>query len=241
MTDKQFKLMQHLMRCNKQEKKKFIDEYLVRQYTRENCIVTKDFTIAFGDIPISLICHLDTVDENSKKYNKALINLYYDEKRKVLCCPGALGFDDNAGLFSIIQIIIKGYRPTIILCQDEELGGLGAQTLAETFPKAPIDLKYMIELDRQGKNDLVTYNCRNNEFDKYISSFGYRKSYGSYSDISFIAPIWNIAAANISVGYLNEHSYFEILRVDWLEKTIAKVERMLQDAETAPYFKYIGG
>lgn len=238
MTDNQFKIMEYLMRCNSQEKKKFIDKYLIQQYGRDRCVITKDYTIAFGDIPIGLISHVDTVFEETKKYKK-YINLYYDEKRHTMVCPGSPGFDDSAGCFCLIEIIRRNFRPTIILCEGEEMGVLGGQKMVKDIPICPIELKYIIELDRQGKNDCVFYGCDNPEFENYIETFGFITDLGSYSDISIIGPAWGIACANLSCGYFNEHTYFEILRVDFLFETINKVEQMLKNADSAPKFAYI--
>lgn len=130
-------------------------------------------------------------------------------------------------------------RPTIILCQDEEAGCLGALELVKTIPVCPVDLKYLIELDRAGYDDCVFYDCANKEFIKYVESCGFTYDVGSFSDISILAPAWGIAAVNLSIGYDNEHSYGEILHVDWMYKTIGKVVALMLSDNKAPKFEYI--
>ena len=192
------------------------------------------YLYAEGDIPIALVAHLDTI------VSMPPTEIYHDIKNKVMWSPQLLGADDRAGIYAIIQIIDRGFRPTIILTTDEEQGGLGAQALALAKPKCPLEnLKAIIELDRRGKNDCVFYDCDNREFVKYIESFGFEENFGSFTDISFIAPQWGIAAVNLSIGYENEHQLIELLHTDWVDNTIDKVEAILCAAKGMPQFKYI--
>ena len=101
------------------------------------------------------------------------------------------------------------------------------------------ELKYIIELDRRGSNDCVFYDCDNNDFTRYVESFGFVEAIGSFSDISEICPSWGIAGVNLSVGYSDEHSYVETLRVGPLFDTIQKVKNMLNDAENIEKFEYV--
>jgi putative aminopeptidase FrvX len=81
----------------------------------------------------------------------------------VIWSPDALGADDRAGVFAIIKILQSGLRPHIIFTTDEETGGYGAKAL--TSNACPFqDVRYFIELDRQGALDCVFYNCDNKHF-----------------------------------------------------------------------------
>lgn len=99
--------------------------------------------------------------------------------------------------------------------------------------------KAIFQLDRRGSEDCVFYDCDNPDFVKYIESFGFVEAYGTFSDISVIAPEWEVAAVNLSVGYYNEHTNHEYLRLDELETTIERVEKMLAAADDMPTFSYI--
>ena len=48
------------------------------------------------------------------------------------------------------------------------------ETFIKILPQAPIDLKYIIELDRRGSDDCVFYQCDNHEFDAYVEKFGFQ-------------------------------------------------------------------
>jgi hypothetical protein len=128
----------------------------------------------------------------------------------------------------MLQIIIDGYRPHIILTTDEERGGVGAQALAKK--KCPLEfLRFMIQLDRRGSNDCVFYECYNPEFIKFIEHFGFAETTGSFSDISFLMPAWKICGTNLSIGYKDEHTIAETLNIHWMFKTIDKVENILEE------------
>lgn len=198
----------------------------------ETVKTTADYIYAVGDIPIALVAHMDTV------FPSPIKDLYYDTRKNVMWSPQGLGADDRAGVYAIIQILrTTNLRPHIILTTDEEKGGIGASVLGSMDCPFP-DLKYMIELDRQGKNDCVFYSCNNHDFISYIESFGFVEDFGSFSDISILGPAWQVCSTNLSVGYENEHSYIETLNVGALLDTIEKVKKILQEKEI-PEFKYI--
>lgn len=240
MTDKDLIILEYLMCRNQEQKKSFVDNYLKKIFTEDRCIITEAYSVALGDIPVGLVAHLDSVFEETKVY-KNLIHLYYDQRKRVAFCPGTGGFDDAAGIFGILKLLTKGYRPTIIFTTDEELCCKGVQQLVKDIPNCPVPLKYIIELDRQGQDDAVFYDCDNRDFIDYIEEKLFNFNVGSYSDISVIGPAWGIACVNLSIGYLDEHSYREILRTDWFEETIEKVENLLSLAtrKDVPSFKYI--
>ena len=207
-----------------------IDKY---GYSENQIIQTKDYIIAEGTLPIALVAHLDTV------FPALPEKIYYDSKAKVMWSPQGLGADDRAGVYSIIQILEMGYRPHIIFTTDEEDGCIGTQKMLFDYPDPPFELKYIIQLDRQGIDDCVFYNCNNKIFEKYVHNFGFNTAEGSYSDISFIAPQWGVAAVNLSIGYENEHSYLETLSIEAMQNTILTVCLMLLDVKNINRFNYI--
>ena len=228
LNEKDYRLIERLVSLNQKELKRAMEEYIRSKY--KNTIITKEYIVGIGDIPIALVAHMDTV------FKKPVSELYYDQRKGVLWSPDGLGADDRAGVFAILKILQDGFRPSVILTTDEEIGGIGAAALAAK--KCPIpDLKYMIQLDRRGTNDCVFYDCYNPSFIDYIEKFGFCERWGSFSDISFLMPEWNICGVNLSVGYENEHSYSETLSIKPLFDTIRKVKNMLMD-KNIPNFEY---
>lgn len=234
LTYNDYHLFQQLVAIKQNSLHKTMSSYLKKHYP--NVITTKDFIFAKGEIPVALVAHLDTV------FAETATDVYYDKEKNVIWSPQGLGADDRAGVFAIIKLIRRGYRPHIILTTDEELGALGAKNFIKSYPKDRIkelDIKYIIQLDRRGTNDCVFYDCENSDFVQYVESFGFIENWGSFSDISIICPAWEVAGVNLSVGYEDEHSLVETFHITPFLATVKKVAKMLEDIDNAPYFKYI--
>lgn len=211
---------------------KVMYKFLKSKY--ETVHYTKDYIVAVGDIPVALVAHMDTV------FTSQPDNIFYDRVKNVMWSPDGLGADDRAGVYSIVQILKQGFKPTVIFTTDEEKGAIGASKLVADFKEAPTELKYIIELDRRGSVDCVFYDCDNPKFEEYVESFGFITAWGSFTDISIICPAWGVAGVNLSIGYEDEHSYQELLYIGRMLSTIKKVVKMLQDVgmEMEP-FEYI--
>ena len=225
---KDIKLLKYLLTKSQKHLLELLNEFLSKNY--KNVIKNEKFLCAEGNIPIALVAHLDTV------YEVMPTTIFYDPEMEAMWSPQGLGADDRAGVFAIIQIIKHGFRPHIILTTDEEIGGIGASALAEMGNPFK-DLRYIIELDRQGYDDCVFYQCGNLDFQDYIETFDFKYACGSFSDISIICPKWDIAGVNLSVGYFNEHTSSEHLLVGILKETIDKVENMLCE-DGIPHFDF---
>ena len=198
LSNDDIKLMENLIKVNQESLQNVLYKFLKRSY--KNVTYDKQFLLAEGDIPIALVAHMDTV------FKKPAEELFYDRKKNVMWSPTGAGFDDRAGVFAIIKIIEAGFKPHIIFTTDEEKGCIGAYELS-FLPQPFKDLRYIIQLDRRGANDCVFYDCDNEKFTEYIlEQTGYTESYGSYSDISTLAPKAKVAAVNLSCGYYNAHS-----------------------------------
>lgn len=192
------------------------------------------YVIAEGDLPICLCAHMDTVFPKPPK------TFYYDQKKSVLWSPEGVGADDRAGNYAIIELLERGYRPSIILTDLEEEGGIGADALTKKYPDCPFaDCRALIQLDRQGNNDAVYYDCNNADFEEKITSYGFKTNWGTFTDISIFGPQWRIAAVNLSVGYYNEHNYIETLNMIELHQTIDRVGNILKDCEDWLAYAYI--
>ena len=231
----EYELLETLVRSDKMHTALFCSAALKKYY--DNVIETNQYIYAEGNIPIALVSHMDTVFEREANYKNR--ELFYDRAKNVMWCPRGAGFDDKAGIFAILTILKDGFRPHVIFTMDEEIGGLGASALADTYKFHPFnDLKYIIQLDRRNTNDCVFYDCDNEEFIDYVEKFGFSEAYGSFSDISELCPSWMVAGVNLSIGYDNEHTISEYLNVTALFATIKKVKNMLSETEI-PFFEYV--
>lgn len=211
--------------------KKFLVAYLKKHYPKNQVFYSEHYIYAIGNIPIALVAHMDTV------HTKVPSQIFWDREQDVIWSPQGLGADDRAGIFAIMSIVASGLLPHIVFTTDEEKGGIGATLLSKrTNPFE--DLRYMIELDRNGFKDCVFYDCDNQKFEEFVEKFGFETDWGSYSDICELCPSWKVAGVNLSVGYFNEHTMSEFLMPCILLETIRKVKIMLTQEEI-PYFKYI--
>jgi hypothetical protein len=227
------KSLTKLFQLNQLQLKKAVTDFLKKHY--EKVVETEYYVYAAGEYDVALVAHLDTVCEIDANYKQ----IFCDIDKGVFWCPTGLGADDRAGVYGIIQLIEKyNYKPHVIFTVDEEIGGIGAQALAAI--KNPFsNLKYIIQLDRQGEKDCVFYKCGNKEFQNYVASFDFTIKKGSYSDISFICPIWGVAGVNLSIGYENEHTYGEHFFYHNFWSTLQKVRKMLDDSKNVNQFEYI--
>jgi len=199
----------------------YLSEILIKKGYDENDIqITDHYIYVKGDLPVMLVAHLDTV------HSQIPINIFKDEEFNLMWSPQGLGADDRAGVYAILQLA-DSYKPHILFTTEEETGGFGARKATEDLSFYLEDIKFVIELDRQGKNDAVFYDCDNVDFVDYIEKYGFIKSYGSFSDISILCPIWGIAGVNLSIGYYFQHSKQEYLNVNEMEQTIDKVKDIL--------------
>lgn len=225
-------LMKQLCSLDQQKLKAIVHKFLTKKY--DNVICTEEYLFAEGEVPICLVAHLDTV------FKQPPTDIFYDQEKKVMWSPQGLGTDDRAGVYAIIELLSFGYKPSVIFTTDEEIGGVGATELVTRYPECPFNnIKAIIELDRQGEKDCVFYHCDNPDFEEYIYQFDFTPALGSFSDISIIAPQWGIAAVNLSVGYVDEHSYSERLYEQFLDATIEKVKNILDKADTMLNYEYI--
>lgn len=188
----------------------------------------KGFIYAKGSLPVLLVAHLDTVHKEPVK------TVCYSAVSGIVMSPEGIGGDDRAGVYMILQII-KKYRCHVLFCEDEEIGGIGAHKFVGSDIKPAVN--YIVELDRRGSDDAVFYDCDNPAFTKFVTGFGFKEEFGSFSDISVIAPALQVAAVNISAGYYCEHSRHEYVNLPVMEKNIERVGNML--STPSEKFEYI--
>ncbi len=141
-----------------------------------------------------------------------------------------IGGDDRCGIYMILEII-KTHKCSVLFCEDEEIGGVGSRKFIKNkdLLEEISELKYMIELDRAGKYDAVFYDCNNIDFSSFIiNNTGYLETFGSFSDISILAPAAGIAAVNLSCGYYKSHTELEEVVVEEMLNTIHVVKNLLE-------------
>lgn len=192
--------------------------------------ITPDYVYARGNIPVLLVAHLDTVHDK-------LPTIYCDKKQGVIWSPQGIGGDDRCGVYGILKITEK-YKPYVLFTTDEEVGGTGATAFTQDVTPELVDVNFAIEIDRRGFNQAVFYKCGNEDFKKMILSYGFNEENGTFTDISIIAPKYNIAAVNLSAGYYNEHTCHEYININDLRHTIHMIECILKSNVVNNYYEF---
>ena len=205
---------------------------LAKKFKGKTLISKGNFILVHGQAPIMLVAHLDTVHEQPVK------DICKSNDGNILMSPQGIGGDDRCGVFALCKIFQSAQiKPWLLFCCDEEVGGLGAKKFCLAhqqlqLPKEIDNLKFLIEIDRKGKNDAVFYRCANPDFETYITSNGFKTAPGSFSDISLIAPELGIAAVNLSCGYYAAHSRHEYINRSHLDNTIQNVVDIVAESSS---------
>ena len=206
--------------------------------TRYNAISEESkFILVPGEAPVLLVAHLDTV------HRQQVETICWSSK--IWMSPQGIGGDDRCGVFALVSIHEKAKKkPWLLFTCGEESGGIGASRFVneylknEGLRKRMSSIKFIIELDRKGKDEAVYYDCYCPELEDYITSKGFRTDIGSYSDIVDIAPVLGIAAVNLSCGYYNAHTEHEYIVLPELEHTIKVVTEIVNESDELPSFPY---
>lgn len=221
--------------CKKTQKEliEWLPKILIKEgYT--DVVYGKGYIYAKGKIPVLLTAHMDTVHDD-----KMIIFYEREENGKhIISSPQGIGGDDRCGIYMILEII-KTHKCSVLFCEDEEIGGVGSKAFCTTDLISELtNLNYLIELDRANANDAVFYDCDNKDFTKFIlDNTGFKEEYGSFSDISYLAPASGVAAVNLSCGYYHAHTLKEEVVIEEMLTTIEVVKKLL-DVESER-FEYI--
>ena len=224
------KEFEKICRMSQKSLKNHVKQKLQMRY--EEVIVDDGFVYAQGSFPVLLVAHLDTV--HSKLPNIIL----YDKDQNTVSSPNGIGGDDRCGVYMIFEII-KKFNCSVLFCEDEEDGGIGANKFVKTDFARTLDFNYIIEFDRANANDAVFYSCDNYDFEKFITRDFYKINYGTYSDICDIAPVIGCAAVNLSCGYYKAHTKDEYVVLSDMENSIKAACDILARTTQNDKFEYV--
>lgn len=236
------KRFEDICKMTQSQVKDYMCQYLSSK--KYNVVNEDGFLYAKGTVPVLLVAHMDTVH---REQCKVIIN----ENGK-MSSPQGIGGDDRCGVFMIMNIV-KDLNCSVLLCEDEEKGGIGAHKFVkakmkhknekgeptETAYIDQLDVNFMIEFDRKGSNDAVFYSCGNQDFIDYVEDLtGFKFAIGSFSDISVLMPAAKLSAVNLSCGYYNAHTVSEYVLYDEMMDTIEAAKVLIKEECKEP-FKYV--
>ena len=221
------KTFNEICMMTQKEVKEYMREYLTSKAYK---VANEDgYLYTKGDVPVLLMAHMDTVH---KENCRDIIN----ENGKIYS-PQGIGGDDRCGIFMIMNIV-KELHCSVLLCEDEEIGMVGARKFTQSDYVNDVDVNYIIEFDRKGVNDAVFYSCDNKEFTDFVcDNTGFKESYGSFSDISTVAPALKTAAVNLSCGYYNAHTTQEYVMYDEMMDIIEAAKALIKTE--SEHFEYV--
>lgn len=211
---------------------------LSSMYKGHTVICKSKYILVRGEAPIMLLAHLDTVHKSPVR------QICKSQDGSILMSPQGIGGDDRCGVYALVTAYEKSkVKPWLLFTCDEETGGVGAYKFSDMhskgkLPKELDNLKILVEIDRKGKNDAVYYDCDNSDFETYITSKGFKTEWGSFSDISVVAPELEVAAVNLSSGYYNAHTQHEYINKKQLNTIVRKVIEIVADAANPDFPKY---
>lgn len=206
------------------ELKKYLFKKLRK--THEDIEWRDGFLYAKGEFPVLLVAHMDTV-------HKEVVKDVICSDGKI-SSPQGIGGDDRCGIYMILEIV-KQFNCSVLFCEDEEIGGVGATKFTKSECSNTVDAHYIIELDRKGNTDAVFYDCDNPDFTDFITKEYFKESYGTFSDISIIAPHLKLAAVNLSSGYYNAHTTLEYVVEQDVDNILTNVLAMLNRTDGTIY------
>lgn len=164
-----------------------------------------------------LVAHYDTVWDASFTVNpvkvRFLNGLFYSTLRKM-----GIGADDRAGCTMLWLLRELGH--SLLLVPGEEKGCVGTHHCIKEHPSLLDNHQMALEFDRRGSQDIATYTCYNPDHIDFLLRFfpDFTKTWGSSTDIRWLGPHMEVASANLSVGFRNEHTDSETLRLgDFLQ------------------------
>lgn len=200
--------------------------------THDEVTVADGYVYAQGIFPVLLVAHLDTVHEKLPNM------IVYDQTQDIISSPNGIGGDDRAGVYMIFEIL-KLFNCSVLFCEYEEIGGIGAGKFAKSELASELHFNYIMEFDRANANDAVFYSCANDEFEKFITMDFYKTNYGTYSDICDVAPALGCAAVNLSCGYYKAHTKDEYVVLSEMENSIRAACDILARTSHDDKFEYV--
>ena len=224
------KKFENICKMSQLRLKKYVEMKLRK--THNDITVGDGFVFAKGAFPVLLLAHLDTVHDLLPGL------IMYDGEKGTISCAEGIGGDDRCGVYMVLEIV-KKYNCSVLFCEDEENGGIGARKFIKTDLANELEFNYAIEFDRRGSNDAVFYDCDNDDFTKFITKEFYKKAHGSFSDICVVAPFVKCAAVNLSCGYYNAHTESEYVVLHEMEKSIEEACKILDRTTENDKFEYI--
>ena len=194
-----------------------------------NIIATKG-TVGEEEYYPCVVAHMDTVHEIEEGYG-IFTRTDKQDGHEILSAlinniPAGIGGDDKCGLFACLHVLDTFEKVKVVFFTKEEGLCYGASRIdLDEF----IDVGYIIELDRWGREDFICKNFSNrfvsDEFQETIKDekkkYGYKNESGLTTDVvELFQRNVGVSCVNMSCGYYNHHTNDEYIDVNQLYNAI---------------------
>lgn len=181
----------------------------------------------------AVVCHTDCVLPHKNKAVNIQQGQIFGKDIKTNKRIG-LGMDDANGICCAIQLLKTIPNLKVCFTTEEEIGFNGAEAAAENIDFW-YNVSYMIQADRHGKSDLITFtNGIDSASEKWLeeasgimAEFGYTEQVGLGTDIGVLAEQLKLSGVNISCGYYKEHTDKEYTVISELQNCLNFMEKLL--------------
>ncbi len=205
-----------------------------------NLIITKGIASTYP----CTVAHMDTVHvlvDDYTIYHNSMAGgdtVLFAKKGKKYT---GIGGDDKCGIFACLYMLKKLPAIKVVFFTQEETGCVGSSDIDHSFFD---DVRYIIQLDRHGKHDLIDTYCGSKTISpKFSSEIGkLKKEHGFKSANGIITDsmnLWSdnvgISCLNMSCGYFRPHTVNEYIEVNTLWNSILFTKKIIKKLGTERY------
>jgi|TARA_R110000803_G_scaffold152104_4_gene217179 putative aminopeptidase FrvX len=152
-----------------------------------------------------------------------------------------IGGDDKCGVYVCLEMFKKFDKLKGAFFVEEEIGMLGSK---ESDDKFFLDVGYAIQFDAPSAN-WITEICSgtrlfDSEFKENIKKTLTESGYTNYSndpftDVNQLAKKYDFCCLNLGCGYYKQHSKYEYVIVEEVEKSLNAGEKLINELGTTKY------
>lgn len=228
----------HSMSGREKKMRKFIRNWILDNVPDANTMYDSlgnmYITKGVSDTYPVVVAHLDQVQNDHSRDFQALvvgdIILGYSQKSR---SQQGLGADDKNGIWVALKCLLKYDVIKVAFFVSEEIGCVGSGAANMSFFA---DARYVLQCDRRGAHDLITTagwtELCSQEFVQAIqpSKFGYKPADGMLTDVLTLKENGlAVSCVNISCGYYEPHTDYEITNVTDLQNCLSFVENIIEN------------
>jgi tripeptide aminopeptidase len=182
-----------------------------------------------------IVAHMDTVHAIGLDLKALRVGNLLTGFNRITMKQAGIGGDDKVGIFIALECLQKFNDIKVAFFRDEETGCEGSYEADVSFFE---NCNFIIQCDRMGNGDFIT-NASGVSLSSYefqtatgpiIERFGYSFTHGLMTDVMALKELEvSCSMANISCGYYNPHTDYEVVNTVDVENCMLLVTQILQE------------